>query len=388
MVEKPELIAFGQNSLGGVLSFYENLLNSPAAGSFDKQLILLQPSNRVYPKAEPGLKDTAVQVFSYSDKTMIEEVAAQLANIISNKPGVVIASFLVELASLHLHRKSQKTIYYICHDELYLDTAKSYEFLIDVYIAHNPHIYQQLCALMPKRKQSIFFIPYGIEIPLNLTRKAKDETLNLVFLARHVQSKGVFDIPKLTRILQSEGVPYHWTIFGDGEMTEEFRKSMNGFDNVQFRKYSSRQELYEVLESQHLFILPSSLDGVPVAMLESMSAGVVPIMYEFNPGIKDLLNESAAVLVPVGDYEAVAKHIAAFHSNRAMLAEFSRNAALLVKDKFDYNKQTAAYFSLFERYEQLKKPVRLVIKRYSGWLSSRIIPSWAVRYLRKLKSSL
>ena len=47
-----------------------------------------------------------------------------------------------------------------------------------------------------------------------------------------------------------------------------------------------------------IFILPSRLDGLPVALLESMSVGLVPIISEFNPGIKKVVTEKEGYVVP------------------------------------------------------------------------------------------
>ena len=383
MDEKPELIAFGQYSLGGVLSFYENLLSGDTGKVFDKKIILLHPEGLNYPDPTFHFPDASWEAFnfSYNEKPFVN--AQQLEKKISNTPGVVLSSFSSELAALHLHRKTKKTIFYLCHDDTYYDLAAKYSFLIDAYIAHNPAMCEGLKKILPKRNDDIYYIPYGVMGSTVAHQKNTERPLNLVFLARHVISKGIFDLPKISHALIEKNIPFTWTIFGDGEDTQPFREVMKPFENTQFIRYQHRAELFDILKTKDILVHPSSLDGLPVAMLEAMSAGLVPVVYEFNSGIKKVLDNESGIVANVGEYEVLANAIAMFHKDRGLLNRYSDAAIAKIKEQYDLEKQSNKYYNLFGKYNTLKKPVRRkLINYYNGWLEHPRVPAPVRKSLR------
>lgn len=386
-MDKPELVAIGQFCLGGVLSFYENLLANDDKQIFDKKIILLNAKDQIYSTPSLNFPDSKYNVFDFSYEENPADYATRLEKFISDKEGVILTNFLPELASLHLFRKQKKTIFYICHDELYFDYAVMYSFLIDKYITHNPAMYYSLKKMLPKRITDIHYIPYGIEPSKVKKEKRKPEFLNLIFLGRHVLSKGIEDIPKINRILIEKKIPIRWTIFGDGRDTKLFRNEMKEFDNVIFKRYGIKEELFENLKDKDLMIHPSYLDGLPVGILESMSAGVVPILYEFNTGISKIIKDRTGVVVQSGNYIAIANAIISFFNDEEALLEYSKNAISLIQKEYNVHIQASKYYELFQNFHQFKKPrKRKFINYYKGWSSHPLMPLMAKKLVRKFKS--
>lgn len=389
MAEKPELIAIGQFCLGGVLSFYENLLTGDGDNIFDKKIILLNALDQHYPKPVLNFPDARYEIFDFSYEQAPGIYASALQHLISDRPGVVLTNFLPELAALHLYRKPHKTVVYICHDELYLERAAQYSFLIEAYIAHNPAMFERLRQLMPDRTKDIHYIPYGISPAKAGKKNREDGKLGLVFLARHIMTKGILDIPKINRLLAKQNIPVEWTIFGDGKESPLFREEMREFDNVTFTRYEHKEELYGLLATSDLMIHPSSLDGLPVAMLEAMSAGVVPIVYEFNEGIRKVLINDSGVVVPVGDYEDIVRQVSRFYHDRPLLGKFSSAARTLIMEQYEVSKQSALYYQLFRKYLSVKRPrKKKFINYYKGWSNHPAIPTFIRFFLKRVKKLL
>src|SRR5688572_25897323 len=116
---RPELIAFSQNKLGGVQSFYRNLLSNDTSGLFKKTWILSDHSEDPDTRFNEPFDSCKKVVFEWSGKWN-DVVAIRLMRGISNAPGVILTNHEFELMALRRYPRKNKTIVFICHDESYL----------------------------------------------------------------------------------------------------------------------------------------------------------------------------------------------------------------------------------------------------------------------------
>lgn len=372
--------------MGGVFNLFENLVTYSNEDQFNIKLILLNELDQNHPKPTISLDNSRYELFNLSYEEHPANYAKRLDKIISNLPGVVVASFLPELASLHLFRKKNKKIVYCIHDDSYLENAIKYEFLIDKYIIHNPGIFNTFRNSNNKFKRKSNYLPYGIEIS-NISKKDRQNTLTCVFIGRHVLNKGILEIEKINQELLRLNIPVEWKIFGDGKDTLKFRNSLERFTNISFIRYEQKNELYENLSESDLLIHPSILDGLPVAIIEAMSIGVVPIVYRFNSGIDEVLSNKCGIVVNVGDSEAIVHKIIEFHKKRDELSEYSKNAVEKVKRQYDIRKQASEYFHFFLKTNNSKKQRRKIkfIFYYKGYLNHPLVPSIIRRMINKIR---
>lgn len=391
MVQKPELIAFSHYKVGGVQNLFNNLLRPlVASGEFDILWIyedFYDGENTSLSQTYGVGKEIVYKRVMPEDRTVYDRYKRLSAHI-SNRPGVAVTNFYPELVTLHLHRRSAKTIYFVCHDEQYLQPAKEYEFLIDVFIAHNPQFYKALIALLPHRKNEIFYLPYGITICERKQPKIESEKLKIIFAARHVEHKGVYELPEIIALTEQQCSNVEWTILGDGPLTGFLKGQLGNKSNVRFYNFSTNEEVIDEMEKNDVYILPSYLDGLPVAMLEAMSVGCVPVMYKFNEGIAEVLDASEAFIVESGNRQQFVDSIANLYNNRQLLTAMSTRC--VQKVQLDYNIQTcvSGYKEVFLRYKELKRPVRRKIILYGGLLELPFIPAFIRKGLRSLKKRI
>lgn len=379
MDEKPELIAFSQNKIGGVQNFYFNILTNDPYNLFDKKWIFTDKETETEAKL-PKMYSTGMEILFpiYKNETTYQ-IANRLQRFISRKPGIALTNFYEELATLHIHRRN-KTIFFICHDELYLTAAKNFEFLIDVFISHNIEFYEKLSDLFPQRKGDIYFIPYGVSVPSFKRKQNFNRELNIAILARLTVNKGVYDLPKIQDQLVSQKVKVKWTVIGDGPEKDKLKELMKE-SAVQFRTPTDNAEVMNILKTQDIYILPSRLEGLPVSMLEAMSVGCVPVISEFNQGIRKTLPTSVGFILPVGDIMAFSETIAALHFDREELEKRSILSRELIQKQFDIQSRAKEYFDLFKEYKRLKKSRNFRFFKYDGgFLHHPLIP----RYTRTL----
>jgi len=387
MDEKPELIAFSQYKLGGIQSYFYNLLANDPYGQFNKKWIFhddaLDNAARL-----PDLYDCCEElIFPINEipGESLYKMADRLEKHISENDGIILASFHYELITLHLHRRKNKVVFFICHDMGYLSNARRYEFIIDVFIAHNIQFYEELQVMFPDRIKDIYFLPYGIPILHKYRAENREGNLRLVILSRMDREKGVLDIPEIDSLLRKKGIAVQWTIIGDGPDKSQLQELVISRDNFSFFSPPDNKSVMELVAQNDVFILPSRLDGLPVALLETMSAGCVPVISEFNQGIKRVVSPEEGFIVPVGDSQQFADSIAILNVDRILLEKMSHAAREKIEREYDVKLRVKDYYELFNKYKEFKRAPRFHFHRYAGWLDYPFVPQAIKKSVTKIR---
>ena len=390
MSSKPELIVFSQNLMGGGFSFHRNMLTNKPDDYFDVKCIYLDPLHWDAKRLEDialGINDV---IFEFKNEPKYD-IAKRLNAHISNRKGAIVANLQEELIMLSYFSKPKKAVYFICHDKGFLDLVKKYDYLIDIFIAHNIEIYENIRQLLPTRLSDIHFIEHGVKIPNFSRNKNVGRKLNLVFLARHVKLKGIYDLPKINQGLLDKNIEVNWTILGDGEERENFKNEVKDFSNFQFSIPKTEVEVLEVLKTQDIYILPSSHDGLPVSLLESMSVGCVPIVYNFSEGIKKVISPDIGYVVDLYDIDAIVDAIEQLNYDRNLLFQLSINSLQKIEKEFNIKKQANKYFELYKnwnKYKKNKRSKRLTLEQMEKKYHQNKIAIFSFRVFRYLKRKI
>jgi glycosyltransferase involved in cell wall biosynthesis len=389
MAEKRRLTVFCNNYLGGVANFYRNILCNDKDNLLEKEIIFLDwEGDSEYARLPEKFGVGKEMVYEVKKANSLRQTANELSLLIGEDNGVIATNFGTELSSLHFSKKAGSVVVYICHDELYLANAIKYSFLIDQYITHNPHFFNVLKKQLPERVGDIHYIPYGIEVSDYSKQVNHTGILNIVWLARLHKLKGIYHLPEIDDLLKAENIHVNWTIIGDGPEKENFRELVGNRSNFSHHSPPDQKAVQEILKKQDVFILPSSLDGLPVAMLETMTMGIVPVMFEFNPGIRSVISEDIGFIVPVNDVTAMAKAIKELNGNRELLSKRSQLSRQKVETDYNIKTQAAKYLSLFLNSSQSDTKGKWVpIWKLNGREYHPLIPIFLVRLYRKIRYS-
>lgn len=379
MQTKPELLVFSIYLMGGGASFHRNMISNRPDDFFDIKCIYLNPSHWIAKRSDDVVLDENNIVFDFSDEP-ISDVTSRLEKLISEREGVVVTNFDTELATLNNYKRAKKTIFFICQDDAYIYLAKKYNNIIDIVITHNIAVYEEICKLLPNRKKDIHFIQHGVTVQNFERQHNLDNKLRLVFLARHVKLKGIYDLPKIDTELRKRNIDVEWFVLGDGEEKQNFINEVKSKDNFNFLVPKTTEDLIEVLKTTDVYVLPSSLDGLPVSLLESMSVGCVPVVYNFSEGIKKVITSDIGYVVDKGDVMDMTDKIEFLSKNRNELIERSISCSVKISQEFDIKKQSGLYFNLYKKYKKLKKKrftnLKQIVKTYFNYKFVRMMYSF------------
>lgn len=132
--------------------------------------------------------------------------------------------------------------------------------------------------------------------------KEGNKTLNLVSVGEITKRKNHIVVIKAINKLKDK-IPVHYTICGNGPLKEELEnyvKSNNLQEMVSFPGYV--ENISQMLQQQDIFVFPSLQEGLPVALMEAMAAGM-PVIANNIRGNCDLLSGEGGYLLDKGNAE-------------------------------------------------------------------------------------
>lgn len=206
----------------------------------------------------------------------------------------------------------------------------------------------------PKLAKRVHFIPHGIPLPINTAAsRPTDGPLRLCYCNRLQQyQKRVFDLPRIAAELEKLGVNYELDIAGDGPDANELRQRFEHANlkaPVRFHGRITNDAVLQLCRNTDLFLLTSDFEGLPISLLEAMSVGCVPIVYQIESGIVDVIpSGNYGMVIPHGDTSAYAMALKFFFNDRAALQEISSSAADRIRESFSLQRMSEDYIALFK----------------------------------------
>lgn len=209
-------------------------------------------------------------------------------------------------------------------------------------------------TIIPNAADTEFFKP-GPPIP-------DEGPLNLLCVARLIKRKGQHHLIQAVKQLTEQGVEVTLDLVGDGDAEQEYIELVNSLqieDKVNFLGYIPRSEMPEVYAHAHVFVLPSFNEGMSVATLEAMAAGL-PVVVSKTPGTLELIDEGVnGFTFRWDDIENLVSFIRQLGENRSSARMMGVNS-----------NSKASEFSLRSSADQLMNTTNQVYEDYSN----RVVP--------------
>jgi glycosyltransferase involved in cell wall biosynthesis len=175
-------------------------------------------------------------------------------------------------------------------------------------------------------------------------RPPREQIRKIFCAARLSPEKGHAILINALRLLLDEGHDLELRLAGDGPSRRQLSTLAKGLglaDRVHFLGYLSEDEVISELQEADLFILPSFVEGVPVAAMEAMAVGV-PVIATNIAGTSELIEDGkTGLLIRPSDPQALVDAVVwmiEHHAFRIRAAELARRKVI---DEFDVNKETA-----------------------------------------------
>lgn len=167
------------------------------------------------------------------------------------------------------------------------------------------------------RDSFVVYNPIGKDFYINKSINRTDHPFTFISVGSLFKLKG-FDL-LVPAFLQSNLPKSNWRMFliGSGEEYDNLQKQIAEAqlqDNIILLGRKTKQEISELLNSSHVFILPSRLENFSVAVLEALACGL-PVISSICGGIKECIDSTNGLLFPVDDVDALSECIRTTYNN-------------------------------------------------------------------------
>ncbi len=193
---------------------------------------------------------------------------------------------------------------------------------------------------------------YGHSLGLNQGRY-------ILFLGRLVPEKCPDLLIKAFQTLQASG--WKLVMVGGTSDTSEYTSQLvnmaaNSTDVV-FTGELKGARLAEIVRGAGLFVLPSELEGLPLAMLEAMQEGI-PVLASDIPVHKQLLAPKRGMLFCVNKVDSCARSLDWAIHHPQELGAMARTAQMYVQANYNWDEITSDTVNL---YKKLTTPIEQVV---------------------------
>jgi glycosyltransferase involved in cell wall biosynthesis len=129
--------------------------------------------------------------------------------------------------------------------------------------------------------------------------------------------------------------------------TQQISSLTNGNSNVVFTGQLHGKHLAEIVRGSGFFVLPSDVEGLPLAMLEAMREGV-PVVASDIPPHRQLLGGGKGMLFPPGDLESLIFLLDWAIHRPQVLAIMAKEAQKCVEANYNWDNITTETLRLYE----------------------------------------
>lgn len=168
------------------------------------------------------------------------------------------------------------------------------------------------------------------------------------FIGQMIPRKGIPDLLDVFDQLYREDTNLRLQLLGDGRQREELEEKAAGQGSAKAIEFLGfRSDRLELLSRFNLFVMTSSLEGIPRCMMEAMAVGIPVVAYDI-PGVDKLVTHGeTGLLAPFGDKARLASCCRQLLDDPELAERLSVNARKLIDEKYSAARMAQEYEQLF-----------------------------------------
>ncbi|MDN4609014.1 glycosyltransferase family 4 protein [Sporosarcina highlanderae] len=167
----------------------------------------------------------------------------------------------------------------------------------------------------------------GIDFKLKKKSEKKKETKMIITCVSRLRPrKGHKYLFEALALIRQKLKNVEIWIVGDGEMRDELGKQVKALNLTNVVFLGERKDVPQLLASSTIFVLPTTSDTLPIAIIEAMFAKK-PILTTYHGGIPELITDNhSGLLVEPGEPKMLAEKLEQLLSDQSLRDQLSQNA--------------------------------------------------------------
>jgi len=355
------MLGAGEGVVGGILALVETLV--PA---LEQRVDLLYfPTVKHRPLKESGkisLRNIALALSQYARFLLaLYRFRPQIIHMHTSQGIAWLKdTFYVLVAKIH-HCHVLVHVHAADFDELYGKKSRLMQHytrkvmgLADAVIAVSEEWAKRLADIVPVERVFTFRNCIAVDAVSPHSSQRSRDGARALFLGTVGPRKGAFDLLEAMGRLKSSGCSLQVWIAGDEERKGDLprararREELQLRDSYQLLGTVHGAEKAELLGKASLFVLPSYKEGLPIAVLEAMAAGLAVVSTPVG-GIPEVVKDGYnGFLVTPGDVEALAEKLAALVSDPHLCEVMGQRSREIAERELDVKPYVERLVALYE----------------------------------------
>ena len=243
----------------------------------------------------------------------------------------------------------------------YFGESAKYEKYIDIFVTDNKKVAHHYKELLPKKDVKV--ISNGINCydefnPELYDRDKERASLNLeskdlaVFFVGRLSSEKNPDvfIKAAKNIINTRKIKnVKFFIIGDGPMKVTVEEGLKNMTKNQIEYLGYKSNVANYFSAADIFVLPSSIEGFPLSILEAMAMGVAVIASDVGAVAEVVEKGKQGVIVKPGSVKEITEAIVRLSQNPKLLKSMKNNARKKVEIQYSNIILGKNYRSLYEK---------------------------------------
>jgi glycosyltransferase involved in cell wall biosynthesis len=191
---------------------------------------------------------------------------------------------------------------------------------------------EPLAAMAPRCK--VWVIPNAVEIPPAPTRGM--DSGRVVFAGRPVAEKGIPELLQASHAIAARTPSFKLVIAGDDvdrRLAERIAGSLLE-THVDLCGWLEHEELDRLYAQSSVFVLPSHVEAMPVALLEAMSHGLACVVTPVGSIPQIISDGRNGIIVPVSDAAALENALGQLLGEHGLRQRLGNNARATVEGSY------------------------------------------------------
>ena len=205
------------------------------------------------------------------------------------------------------------------------------------------------------KASKIVYVQNGVDLSevdaqrkLNNPLKSTSDAKRIGFIGQMISRKNIFDILDIFDQLHKKHSDIRLILLGDGDQRSElerYAKNLESIGNIDFLGF--RDDRLELLQSFDLFVMTSTLEGIPRCLMEACAMGTPVAAYNIA-GIDQLItHQQSGLLANPGDKNTLMSYWEKLLFDRDYAKSLSDNGQLYVNQHYSAQRMANEYLDLF-----------------------------------------
>ncbi|MFW0778341.1 MAG: glycosyltransferase family 4 protein [Rickettsiales bacterium] len=181
-------------------------------------------------------------------------------------------------------------------------------------------------------------------------QESEKTTKTIGFIGQMIPRKGLGDLLDAFDRFYQEHPEYRLQLVGDGSQRKELEEkaaSLPSTSAIEFLGF--RSDRLALLSRFNLFVMTSSLEGIPRCMMEAMAVGIPVVAYDI-PGVDQLIDhEKTGLLAPPGDSCELARCCERVLEDSALAESLASSGRSRINEQYSAARMAREYEELFRQ---------------------------------------